>query len=150
MRTNQITSSAVVNEINWRRVGFYTGLGLIGLLLMAATAVYLSPIGQRWQANQTSAAPALGITEVDIVADTALNHVFAPAVIQVAAGSTVTWQFKDVDESGQPVFHNVVFSDEASPVQATGSFSRTFDQPGTYTYVCTLHAFMEGAVIVTE
>jgi plastocyanin len=46
--------------------------------------------------------------------------------------------------------HNVVFSDAASPEQATGTFRPTFDQPGTYTYVCTVHAFMEGVVIVSE
>jgi plastocyanin len=28
------------------------------------------------------------------------------------------------------------------------SFSHTFDQPGTFDYVCGLHAFMHGQVVV--
>ena len=149
MSTQQF-SKTTTPQINWPRIGLYAGLSLIGLLLLAATIVYFSPIGQRWQADQTSAPPVQGVNEIEILADDALNHVFAPAVTQVAAGTTVTWQFKDVDEDGQPVLHNVVFSDEASPVQATGSFSRTFNEPGTYEYICSLHAFMDGVVIVTE
>jgi plastocyanin len=150
MSTQQFSKSTGVAQMNWHRIGLYAGLSLIGLLLVAATAVFFSPIGQRWQADQTSAAPVQGANQIEILADNALNHVFAPAVTQVSEGTTVTWQFKDVDEDGQPVAHNVVFSDEASPVQATGSFSRTFTKPSTYVYVCTLHAFMDGVVIVTE
>ncbi|MEZ4591968.1 MAG: cupredoxin domain-containing protein [Chloroflexota bacterium] len=149
MRT-QFSETTNSPQINWPRIGLYAGLSLIGLLVVAATAVFFSPIGQRWQADQTSAPPAQGVNEIEILADDALNHLFSPAVTQVAVGTTVTWQFKDVDEAGQPVLHNVVFSDEASPVQATGSFSRTFNEPGTYEYICSLHAFMDGVVIVTE
>mgnify|MGYP001047024852 CR=1 FL=1 len=90
------------------------------------------------------------MTEIELLADDTLNHVFAPAVTQIEPGTTITWHFRDVDEDGQLVAHNVVFDDQASPVQTTGAFSRTFTEPGTYQYVCTLHPFMEGAVIVTE
>jgi plastocyanin len=33
--------------------------------------------------------------------------------------------------------------------QRSGTFRRTFDQPGTYDYVCTLHPQMTGRVLVT-
>lgn len=124
------------------------------VLLIAAVSVYFSPIGRRWQANQTAAIPVVGVTDVEIVADATLNHIFAPSVIQVAAGETVTWHFQDVDEDGAPVEHNIVFQDGpaalgASPIMDSGTFAFVFDEPGTYDYVCTLHAFMNGRVIVT-
>ena len=137
-------------RINWRRIGLFTAVFLTATLIIAGISLYFSPIGQRWQANQTAVSPTVGSTDITIIADDRLNHIFAPAVTQVKTGTAVTWHFQEVDESGQPVAHNVVFDDLASPVQATGTFSRSFEQTGTYTYVCTLHPFMEGAVVVTE
>ena len=139
-----------LTRFSWKQIGLFAAGALLLILVITATAVFFSPIGQRWQANQTSAAPAVAVNQVEILADNVLNHIFAPAVVQVEAGSTITWQFNDVDEEGQPVAHNVVFDDAASPVQATGTFSYRFDQPGSYRYVCTLHPFMEGMVVVTE
>lgn len=140
----------IASGTNWRRTGAIGAGVLAAMLGLTALALLLSPIGQRWRANQTAAAPIVGAVEIDVLADDALNHIFAPAVTQVAAGTTVTWRFLDVDEDGQPVPHNVVFDDEASPVLTTGSYERTFTAPGIYPYVCTLHAFMEGSVVVTE
>lgn len=137
-------------RLNRKQIGLYLIGSLLLVLVILAAGFFFSPVGQRWLANQTSAAPAVSVNQIEILADDALNHVFTPTVVQVEAGSTITWQFKEVDEEGQPVPHNVVFDDVASPVQATGTFSHTFAQPGSYRYVCTLHPFMEGMVIVTE
>ena len=74
---------------------------------------------------------------------------FIPHVITVTAGTTVTWQWDD-----GPTPHNVTFSSNglnfASPNQAVGTYSHTFDTPGTYPYRCTLHTLpgMSGVVIV--
>jgi plastocyanin len=38
--------------------------------------------------------------------------------------------------------------DSGEPL-ASGAFRRTFDQPGTYDYTCTLHPQMTGRVVVT-
>ncbi|MEM7798148.1 MAG: plastocyanin/azurin family copper-binding protein [Chloroflexota bacterium] len=128
----------------------YTIGSILLLAAIGGASWFFSPAGARWMADQTSAPPAIGITEVDLIADNALNHIFSPAVIQVETGTTVTWHFIEIDEDGVPVEHNVVFDDMASPVQATGTFSRSFNTPGTYQYVCTLHGFMEGAVVVVD
>lgn len=115
----------------------------------AAGAIALSiPAVRRYALNPAAASP-VATTEVEIHADALQNHVFNPAVIEVPAGSTVTWHFLEVDPDGQPVPHNVVFDDQASPVLASGHWSRTFNEPGDYTYVCTLHPGMNGRVIVT-
>jgi plastocyanin len=71
---------------------------------------------------------------------------FAPATLTVAAGTTVTWTNRDEDP------HTVVAGDGAFRSQTLGSggvYSFTFPAAGTFDYVCSIHPFMHGAVVVT-
>jgi plastocyanin len=73
------------------------------------------------------------------------NFNFTPAVMTVAAGTTITWTNND------DVEHTVTASDNSFSSKAleTGdTFSHTFVQPGTYTYFCAIHPFMTGRVTV--
>lgn len=75
------------------------------------------------------------------------DFAFAPATVTVPAGSTVTWTNKD----GEP--HTVVANDGTfrSPTMDTnGTFSFTFATTGTFDYVCSIHPFMHGTVVVTK
>jgi plastocyanin len=86
------------------------------------------------------AAPVTGVTEV-----AAKDNRFTPAAIQVPAGTTVTWAFGD-----RFVPHDVTGEGWGSgEPQRSGTFTHTFDQPGTYPYRCTLHDGMDGLVVVT-
>jgi plastocyanin len=86
------------------------------------------------------AAPVVGVSEVS-----ARDNRFDPAAIQVPAGSTVTWKFED-----GPIPHDVKGDGFASgEPKRKGSFTHTFDRPGTYPYRCTLHDGMDGRVVVT-
>ena len=73
------------------------------------------------------------------------NFAFAPEAVTIAVGDAVTW----TNDDAAP--HGLAFKDGA---QGTGSllpganFSRTYDKPGTYDYVCAVHPFMTGKVIV--
>jgi plastocyanin len=91
------------------------------------------------------------VTRVIVRGDTLQGHVFDPAIIEVRVGDTVTWSFEDTGSGNQHnvVSINIVGEDFASPVLVTGTFSHTFDQPGTYVYDCTLHSNMRGKVVVT-
>ena len=74
----------------------------------------------------------------------AKSYRFDPKVIEVAAGSTVTWTNDD------NFTHTVqVDGQEDHKVDRGDSISITFDRPGTYHYVCTLHRTdMDGEVVV--
>jgi plastocyanin len=74
----------------------------------------------------------------------ARSYVFEPKVIEVEAGETVTWTNDD------NFTHTVqVDGQEDHKVEQDESVSITFDRPGTYHYVCTLHRQdMDGEVIV--
>lgn len=75
------------------------------------------------------------------------NYAFHPATLRIAPGTTVTWVNEDED------VHTVVNSDHdrvfSSPPLNTGqSFSHTFDVAGIYHYVCSVHPFMTGQIVV--
>lgn len=73
------------------------------------------------------------------------NFAFVPPLISIASGQSVTWTNND----GAP--HGLAFKDGAKGTDLMlpeASFSRTFDRPGTYDYVCAVHPYMSGKVVV--
>jgi len=74
------------------------------------------------------------------------DNFFSPVQDTVGLGGTVTWRWTGINR------HQVTFDDGApgSDTLTTGTFSRTFNATGTYTYFCAVHgrAVMNGAVIV--
>lgn len=74
---------------------------------------------------------------------------FAPEVLEVAAGATVT--FENLD----PYAHTVTSAD-GSPVEFDSgeitqdeTFEQTFDEAGTYGYFCEIHPTMTAEVVVS-
>ena len=71
---------------------------------------------------------------------------FSPGDVEVAAGSTVTWT---TDEDAP---HTVTFDGDAvedSGELAKGdTFEATFDEAGSYSYVCAIHPKMKATVTV--
>jgi plastocyanin len=89
-------------------------------------------------ASPADEAPVRGVTTVD-----AKDLKFLPPAIEVPPGTEVTWRFVD---GSLP--HNVKGDGFESKTEAEGSFSHRFEQPGTFRYRCTLHAGMDGRVVV--
>ncbi len=110
----------------------------VGLLLpLAALAVLVAAgCGGAGESSEPVAA-----TEVEMVK----SYSFDPKVIEVEAGDTVTWTNDD------NFTHTVqVDGQEDHKVERGEGVEITFDEPGTYDYVCTLHRQdMDGTVIVT-
>ena len=89
-------------------------------------------------ASPADAPPVRGVTTVD-----AKDLRFLPPAIEVPPGTEVTWRF--VDGS---VPHNVKGDGFVSENLSRGTFSHRFPQAGEYRYTCTLHAGMDGRVVV--
>ena len=72
---------------------------------------------------------------------------FKPATITVAAGTEVTWSNKDT------VAHNVKPDGgafETSPnILGDNVFRHTYGETGSFPYVCGIHNYMTGTVVVT-
>lgn len=113
-----------------------TGLLICGAALAAACGKSTN------YSTAPGGSPPTGSTSTSI---TVGNNFFKPAATTVPAGSTVTWTWAG------GVSHNVTFDDGvASKTQASGAYSRTFQNPGTYGYHCTIHGtMMSGTVTVT-
>jgi amicyanin len=72
---------------------------------------------------------------------------FNPATLTVPVGTTVTWTNQDEEP------HTIAAKDGSfhSPGMDThGTYSFTFSTPGSYDYVCSIHPFMTGTVVVTK
>ena len=110
-----------------------TSVGMSGMPGMTAA----SPMPQAGTA--TSAVPVAG-TKVAIT-----NFAFTPAVLTVKRGETVVWTNQDEEP------HTVVAGNNSfhSPgLDANGTFAFTFASPGTFDYICSIHPFMHGTVVV--
>ena len=108
-----------------------TGLALVacGVLVSCAPVV-------------TSSSKPVRTNHVDLPP----SYQFAPATIEVRPGTMVMWTNHDnfthsVEVQGQTEVHML---------RPGESIQISFDQPGTYPYVCTLHTQnMRGTVVVT-
>lgn len=90
-------------------------------------------------APSPSPAPAAGVTR-----DAIEDYVYRPATLVVPVGSKVTWTNRD----------DVPHSATAAGRFDTGLFGKgqsrtiTFHRAGTFAYICSIHPFMHGKVVV--
>lgn len=96
--------------------------------------------------------------------DTPTTEWFSPSVVTVHAGDTITWVNKDKEihniTSGKGISRlqfvttsNVGTPDglfSSGPFKPGESWSHTFTKPGIYHYFCSIHPWMNGAVVVNE
>jgi len=111
---------------------------------LAAVAVVLAALAGCGGGDSDPSAAPDGAVEPDTVV--LKDIAFQPRVLRVEAGTTVTWRFDD-----RGIAHDVKAEDDsfASETMDSGTFEHTFDQPGTYAYLCSLHpAQMKGTVEV--
>jgi plastocyanin len=116
-----------------------------GLLTSCSSSGSKTPSGTSSSASSssssTAASTATGASDTIQVKDFS----FEPGTLTVAPGTKVTWDFDDVTA------HNVTADNKAfaSPTVNKGhTFSYTFNSPGTYNYICTIHQYMKGAITV--
>ena len=111
----------------------------ISLHLLAAAALVASGCSDQSGPDASDEGPPPSARSVDVQ-----DNQFVAAAVRVARGGTVRWTWR----GGNP--HNVTFTGgPASATQASGTFERTFDAAGTYSYHCTIHGqSMSGTVTV--
>jgi amicyanin len=105
-------------------------------LAVLFTALAASPCLAE-DANNAGAGPVATVT---------IDHItFIPAEITVVPGTTVTW----TNTEAMP--HTVVDQNKAfrsKTLIKDASFSFTFTTAGDYDYICSIHPFMKGKVVV--
>jgi len=108
--------------------------------LLAAVALLAATLFAAGCGGAGDSGEPIATTEVTMVK----SYRFDPETIEIEAGQTVTWTNED------NFTHTVeVEGEEDHRVGQGESVEITFDEPGTYEYVCTLHSQdMDGTVIV--
>ena len=115
--------------------------GRLGLIASLAAAVVLLGV------PTVSAAP--DATSVDIV-DTPRPQNrwgYTPVSRRVAAGTWVTWSNAGYETHSVTALDGSFDSGDLNPSEG---FSWFFDAQGTFEYVCTLHPWMKGRVVVDQ
>ena len=116
----------------WRITLLFGAVGVTALV--AAALPELTAAG----AAAVTAAATPATVQID-------NFAFAPAALTVTAGTTVTWKNED-DSPHRIGDKNGTFKSAALDTDDT--FSNTFAAPGEYPYICTIHPYMVGKIIV--
>lgn len=99
------------------------------------TATTSSDTGDAPEDAVPAAAP-----QVDIV-----DFAFSPEELVVAAGTTVTWTNKD------DAIHSIAdraLGEESDDMAQGDTFEITYDEAGEHPYICGIHNYMTGTVIV--
>ncbi len=115
-----------------RRFFLIVPLLLLGLTILAACSGY----------GTTSTTTSTTSTGNSV---TISNYSFSPATLTVTAGTTVTWTNKD------SAAHTVTSDDNvftSSNLATNATYKYTFNNAGTFTYHCSIHASMKGTIIV--
>jgi plastocyanin len=114
----------------------------IGLLIgtLGATALLAAGLPGLGAANQAAADVAARAITIKIA-----SFAFAPKDLTIAAGTTVTWENQDEEVHRLAAVDNG-FSSPA--LDNSDSYSHTFATPGVYKYICSIHPYMVGRVIV--
>ena len=115
-----------------------------------------NPLGvfNMWNPNVEPVAPASAVREaVNVGGEFSVPiENFAYGDASVSVGESLTWT--NVDGVGHTVTAGTRGRSsggfDSGYVAPGGSFELTFDEPGRFSYTCTLHSFMSGTVIVTQ
>jgi plastocyanin len=108
--------------------------------MSGAPAMSAPPAGTATSATGSPAPVAGDAVSID-------NFAFVPATLTVRVGSTVTWTNHDEEP------HTIAASDGSfhSPgMDSKATYSHTFPAAGKFDYICSIHPYMHGTVVVTQ
>jgi plastocyanin len=124
------------------------GISRRGVRVAAALLVVGGMVGTMGVAGASQRAAA------DETIATDAGTAFIPPDVAISTGDTVTWNFSAAG------VHNAASSNDVpadpnwkdfrtSDAPSRGTYSYTFTQPGSYTYLCEVHGGMSGTITVT-
>ena|SRR5581483_12368216 len=110
-------------------------------LLCVLASVVLAGAGGVSAVAQSQAPAAPSVVHIK-------NFAFTPSPLTIKTGTMV--QFINDD----PVAHTVTATDgkefDSGNLDQNAKWSHTFTKAGTYTYLCSLHTYMKGTIVVQD
>ncbi len=71
---------------------------------------------------------------------------FGPDDLTVGVGTEIVWENRD----DAPHTATAEGAFDSGQLERGDSYSLSFDEPGTYEYICTIHPYMTATIVVTE
>lgn len=108
------------------------------IIILGAITFYFQHLYQNNQPVENSNTQTIGTTKIIIQ-----NFSFNPSAVTINKGETVTWINQD------PMPHKIsgsIFGSNA--LENSQSYSFTFNDTGTFDYICSIHPSMKGEIIV--
>ena len=114
------------------------------LAAVAAVGLLTACGGSKPGAGSSTRSTAQVVKGSSAATVTVKNFSFTPGDLTVAKGTRVTWKFEDSAK------HNVTAKGDEfrSKDIESGSYSYVFNTVGKYSYLCSLHQYMTGSIVV--
>jgi plastocyanin len=129
-----------MDSTGWKWLTGIAAVVTVGCGAFAVAAAVTSDDGGDGTTPQPGGEP----TEQVMIRDFA----FVPPELSVPAGSTVSWTNEDGTTHTVRDSEGTVIA--SSNLGQGDTYTVTFDEAGTYDYICTIHTNMTGTVTVTE
>jgi plastocyanin len=115
---------------------------------MASPPAPGTPVAESGDYPDTTGAATEAAKDTDRVEVTIEGFAFAPAMLEIPAGTTIVFTNRDsaphtVTDSAKPSLF------DSGNLAMGDSFEFTFDTPGTYEYFCRIHPTMVATIVVT-
>ena len=119
------------------------------IINMTPTSTVTATVGKVSPTSMIRETPTatIGATKILEVTVDIKGLAFKPSVIKIARGTKVTWT--QSDSISHTVTSTIPGNVLNSPVLSNGqTYSYTFNDDGTFEYICSIHPSMKGTVIV--
>jgi plastocyanin len=131
----------------------------LSLILVGVLSIAVVPLASCMGASSTAGTMAKETTEVIAAETTAVQtpaakneisikgNAFSPDILGIKVGDTVTWVNND------SYAHTVKAKTgefDSGNIASSAKFSFTFNKEGTIDYICGIHTFMTGKIVVTK
>lgn len=114
------------------------------VVCLATAVLVLAGCGSSTSGGGVPSAPSVSPTSGGATV-TIKGFAFTPLTVTIKPGQTVTW--RNDDSVGHDATGDSFTSGTIDP---GASYTRTFDTPGTFTYVCKRHPSMAPGTVVVE
>ena len=111
------------------------------IVMFIAMALLLAGCAQQ-QGNSTGQEKGDGVAAQGSITVEIREFKFSPATLEISKGTTVTWV--NFDAAQHTATAEGVF--DSGPLSKMESWSHTFDETGSFDYICTIHPSMKGRV----
>ncbi len=141
-----VVDGTLVIGLNEQNDSGYSGVAALSTTGNGGTDVVVF-LGFGLSNDDVQTTPAVANTAPAETAVAILDYSFDGETVEIPVGATVTW----TNDGG--VIHTTTSTDGLwdSGIMSSGeAFSHTFDEAGSFEYICTLHPVMTGTIVVTE